>query len=159
MCPKSADRMANSADPDQTAPLHCSSSSSLIWVYTVCSDLSVRKFRNITVTTDLHVRYMAELGFELTTSELKSDKKTDKHPSALLGLTLSLVKDSRCYKPSHPPLPGWDCPGFLFPCLESEWSCPGFLFPCPGSGWSCPGFLCLCPETLSPCLSLSSDLV
>ena len=38
-----ADWMANSVDPDQT------SRSSLIWVYTVCSDLSVRKFRNITV--------------------------------------------------------------------------------------------------------------
>ena len=31
---KDADGMANSADPDQTAPL-----GSLIWVYTDCSDL------------------------------------------------------------------------------------------------------------------------
>ena len=31
--------MANSVDTDQ----------SMIWVYTVCSDLSVQKFRNITV--------------------------------------------------------------------------------------------------------------
>ena len=29
----------------------CSSRSSLIWVHTVCSDLSVQKFRNITVST------------------------------------------------------------------------------------------------------------
>ena len=37
MWPKDADRMANSVDPDQ------------IWIYTVCSDLSVRKLRIITV--------------------------------------------------------------------------------------------------------------
>ena len=37
---KDADRMANSVDPHQTAPL-----SSLIWVYTVCPGLSFRKFR------------------------------------------------------------------------------------------------------------------
>ena len=42
MRPKGADGMANSVDPDQTAP-------SLIWVYTVCPDLSVRKLRNITI--------------------------------------------------------------------------------------------------------------
>ena len=41
MHPNDADGMANSVDPEQR--------SSLIWVYTVCSDLSVRKFRNITV--------------------------------------------------------------------------------------------------------------
>ena len=40
MHPKDADRMENNIDPDQTAP-----SSSLIWVYTVCPDLSVRKLR------------------------------------------------------------------------------------------------------------------
>ena len=40
--PKDADGMANSEDPDQTR-------SSLIWVYTVCPDLSVQKFRNIVV--------------------------------------------------------------------------------------------------------------
>ena len=40
--PKDADRTANSVDPDQTR-------SSLIWVYTVCSDLSVRKLRIIKV--------------------------------------------------------------------------------------------------------------
>ena len=38
---KHADGMANRIDPDQTR-------SSLIWVYTVCPDLSVRKLRNIT---------------------------------------------------------------------------------------------------------------
>ena len=44
-------QMANSEDPDQTAPLgaDCSSRSSLVWVCTVCPDLSVRKFRIITV--------------------------------------------------------------------------------------------------------------
>ena len=36
--------IANSEDPDQTAP-----GSSLIWVCTVCPDLSVRKLRVITV--------------------------------------------------------------------------------------------------------------
>ena len=39
--PNDADGMANSVDPDQTA--------TLIWVCTVCPDLSVRKLRNITV--------------------------------------------------------------------------------------------------------------
>ena len=41
MCPNDADGMANSAEPYQTAPL--------ILVYTVCSGLSVQKFRTITV--------------------------------------------------------------------------------------------------------------
>ena len=52
MCPNDADGMTNSVDPDQTAPRpwsDCSSRSKLIWVYTVCSDLSVQKFRNITL--------------------------------------------------------------------------------------------------------------
>ena len=38
MHPKDADGMANSVDPDL---------SSLIWVYTICPDLPVRKIRNI----------------------------------------------------------------------------------------------------------------
>ena len=42
MHPKDAAGTANSVDPDQR--------SSLIWVCTVCPDLSVRKLRNITVT-------------------------------------------------------------------------------------------------------------
>ena len=48
MCTEDADGMANSVDPDQTA-----ARSSLIWggVYIVCPDLSVQKFRNITVIT------------------------------------------------------------------------------------------------------------
>ena len=37
MCPDDADGMANSVDPDQTAPL-----GSLIWVCTVCPGISVR---------------------------------------------------------------------------------------------------------------------
>ena len=46
MSPKNADGFANSVDLDQTAPL-----SSLIWVLTVCPDLSVQKLRIITVST------------------------------------------------------------------------------------------------------------
>ena len=42
---KCADRMANSADPDQTA-----TRSGLIWVYTIFADLSVRKLRIIQVS-------------------------------------------------------------------------------------------------------------
>ena len=41
---KSADRMANSVDSEQTR-------SSLIWVYTICSDLSVQKFRTLRYAT------------------------------------------------------------------------------------------------------------
>ena len=41
MCPNDAEGVANSVDPDQTAPL--GAVSSLIWVYTVCPGLSVRK--------------------------------------------------------------------------------------------------------------------
>ena len=41
MSPNDADGMANSVDPDQTAPL--------IWVCTVCPGISVRKLRIITV--------------------------------------------------------------------------------------------------------------
>ena len=44
----SPDGMANSVDSDQTAPLGAVYSS-LIWVCTVCPDLSVRKLRNITI--------------------------------------------------------------------------------------------------------------
>ena len=44
MHPKDAGGIANSVDPDQTAPR-----SSLIWVFTVCPDLSVQKLRKITV--------------------------------------------------------------------------------------------------------------
>ena len=43
MSPNDADGMANSVDPDQTAPV------SLIWSCTVCLDISVRKLRIITV--------------------------------------------------------------------------------------------------------------
>ena len=43
MDPQDADRMVNNVDPGQTAVC------SLIWVYTVCPDLSVRKLRIITV--------------------------------------------------------------------------------------------------------------
>ena len=42
MGPNDADEMANSVDPDHTAP-------SLIWVCTVCPGISVRKLRIITV--------------------------------------------------------------------------------------------------------------
>ena len=40
MCPNNADGMANSVDSDQT---------DLVWVYTVCPDLSVGKLRIVTV--------------------------------------------------------------------------------------------------------------
>ena len=46
MHPKSTDGMANSVDPWSD----CSSRGSLIWVYTVCSNLSVWKLRNIAVS-------------------------------------------------------------------------------------------------------------
>ena len=42
---KDAEGIANSVDPDQTAPV----GGSLIWVCTVCPDLSIRKVRIITV--------------------------------------------------------------------------------------------------------------
>ena len=45
MHPKDAEGIANSVDPDQTAPL--------IWVCTVCPDLSVRKLRIITVVLNI----------------------------------------------------------------------------------------------------------
>ena len=44
MSPNDADGMANSVDPDQTAP-------SLIWVCTVCPGISVPKLRIVTVIT------------------------------------------------------------------------------------------------------------
>ena len=47
MSPNDADGMANSVDPDQTAP------SSLIRVYTVCPGISVWKLRIITVVPSL----------------------------------------------------------------------------------------------------------
>ena len=52
MCAKDADGMADSVDLDQTAPW-CS----LIWVYTVCPDFSVRKLRIIIA----HIQILEEL--------------------------------------------------------------------------------------------------
>ena len=70
---KVAHGMANSVDPDQTAPRSdCSSRSSLIWVYTVCLDLSVRKLRNITV---LHTLPLANL-LQLRSPGKKMKNKT-----------------------------------------------------------------------------------
>ena len=46
-CQKDAAGIANSEDPDQTAPFR----SSLIWVCTVCPDLSVQKLQFIMVFT------------------------------------------------------------------------------------------------------------
>ena len=50
-CQNDANGIANSEDPDQTAPIGSLTAliGSLIWVCTVCSDLSVRKLRVITV--------------------------------------------------------------------------------------------------------------
>ena len=48
---KKADGMANGVDPDQTAPR-----SSLIWIYTVCSDLFVPVHRSYTVAFYENVR-------------------------------------------------------------------------------------------------------
>ena len=42
-CQNGANGIANSEKPYRTAPRDCSSRSSLIWVCTVCPDLSVRK--------------------------------------------------------------------------------------------------------------------
>ena len=56
MHPKDAEGIANSVDPDQTAPYE-----SLIWVCTVCPDLSVRKLRNITVRY-VHTPYEVRQG-------------------------------------------------------------------------------------------------
>ena len=50
MSPNDADGMANSADPDQTAP---DQRSSLIWVCTVCPGISVQKLRKITLFAQL----------------------------------------------------------------------------------------------------------
>ena len=44
MPPKDVERMANSVDPDQTAP-----KSSLIRIFTVCSDIHVPIFKIFTV--------------------------------------------------------------------------------------------------------------
>ena len=55
MRPKDADRMANSVDPDQTGSVDPDQTAhSLIWVYTVCPDLPVRKLRTITGKTAIN---------------------------------------------------------------------------------------------------------
>ena len=73
MHPKDAEGIANSVDPDQTAPLgavwsgsgsDCSSRSSLIWVCTVCRDLSVRKLRKITVDPDTLPEYLGSIFYK-----------------------------------------------------------------------------------------------
>ena len=47
-----ADGLANSVDPDQTAPL--------IWVCTVCPGVSVRKLKIITVSCQLGALWLKE---------------------------------------------------------------------------------------------------
>ena len=65
---KEANGIANSEDPDQTAPV-----SSLIWVCTVCPDLSVRKLRVITAKMILSFR-TAMSGQTMQTQIRLSDK-------------------------------------------------------------------------------------
>ena len=48
MRPKDVDEMANSVDPEQT-----SQGSSLICVHTICSDMSVKNLRIITVYVNI----------------------------------------------------------------------------------------------------------
>ena len=66
--PNDADGMANSEDPDQTAPL--------IWVCTVCSDLSVRKLRIITIA--ILMKLIPKKQFCLEISTYYDDKKMTK---------------------------------------------------------------------------------
>ena len=65
--------MANSADPDQTAPL--------IWVYTVCPNLSVRKHRIITVNAKA-----------ISTKSIVVTAHIDEVPLSLTGLMNHKVK-------------------------------------------------------------------
>ena len=58
MRPKGEDGMANSVDPGQTDPRSC-----LIWVYTVSTDLSIRKLR---INTAIN-RILWSQGTHLTT--------------------------------------------------------------------------------------------
>ena len=51
--PNDAEGIANSVDPDQTAPL--------IWVCTVCSGISVRKLRIITVFVSVNGLEMVKI--------------------------------------------------------------------------------------------------
>ena len=86
MHPKDADGTANRVDPDQTAPL-----GDLIWVCTVCPDLSVRKLRIITVVIKVFfVGYDSGgwLGYMLEKLTLKSiiyHKNPNKHPPPQFG--------------------------------------------------------------------------
>ena len=59
--PKDADRMTNCVDTDQAAR------SSLIWVYTVCPGLSVRKLKIITVSC---MRYILSVSMPLGVGDL-----------------------------------------------------------------------------------------
>ena len=54
---QTAPRVANSEDPDQTAPLGAVWRSSLVWVCTVCPDLFIQKLRIITVIRGIILIY------------------------------------------------------------------------------------------------------
>ena len=75
--PNDVDGMANSVDPDQTAPR-----SSLIWVCTVCPGISVRKLRIVNVMMILQVQrltakcYSSQSSLERTYSILVKHVKT-----------------------------------------------------------------------------------
>ena len=58
MCSKDADRMANSIDTDQPAPSDFRSS--LIWLYTVSTDLPVQILRIITVNHDCITNWVSK---------------------------------------------------------------------------------------------------
>ena len=64
ICPKRADRMEKQCRPRSDCSSRSSSSSSLIlvypliWVYTVCPDLTVRKLRIITVTRSAYIYFL-----------------------------------------------------------------------------------------------------
>ena len=60
MHPKDAEGIANSVDPDQTAP---------IWICTVCQDLSVQKLRKIMVIPDFAPPFLALRSKEMNTPQ------------------------------------------------------------------------------------------
>ena len=103
MHPKDAEGIANSVDPDQTAPR-----SSLILVCTVCPDLSVRKLRNITV---LQVQYqmqrfivaLAQITFHFVSNQPHQRKRKFFHddPPGVLSFKRSFRCQFTHWRPAH----------------------------------------------------------
>ena len=98
MHPKDAEGIANSVDPDQTAPR-----SRLIWVCTVCPDMSIRKLRKITVKlSDTMInKELCSIWLRVSTCQFTAYQTTEPPHDKTNKMACAPSEDSD--QPGHPP--------------------------------------------------------